>query len=590
MWNGSDHKSNVESGILTDQPEIPGASTSPHGSDSSSRGAAGPSMPRLYNRISFKLARTGVAIAFLLGIVLSSAQVYFDFSDQQTEFEAEIARILKVGEPTATRAVHLLDPELAEEVVQGLMEYRFIINAQINDDTAMVLAQEVQSQNQSSTRWVSRMIMEEIREYTVPLDSGGLVGGAPGNLTVDVDMDEAFSAFYKRSSLLVVAGIILPIILVNLLFVVFYLLLTKPLTRLAESFSRIELDNPDHRRLEIDETHTGDELGMLARAGNDFLENTEHHLYQREQAEQKLKEARDDLERRVEVRTHELRREINERKFAETALQELNTSLEQKVDARTRDLSQAKEFAEYANRTKSQFLANMSHELRTPLNAIIGFSQVMKDQMMGVMENRKYHEYSIDIFDSSNHLLHVISDILDLSKIEAGELILDEEDLDVREVIDTCAVLLDGAITRKNLKLVVDVQRDVCMLRADKTRIRQILINFLSNATKFTSDGGEIYLRVKMDGYGGVLMEVVDTGIGIPEEDISRVLEPFAQVDDIFTRTHEGTGLGLSLSKLLVERHSGVLTLESELGKGTTVGARFPNWRSIGLPEGAQEN
>jgi len=575
----------IESEILMDKPENPDALISPHVSGDSSRAAAGPSKLRLYNRISFKLARTGVAIAFLLGIILSSAQVYFDYSDQQIEFDAKVARILKVGMPTATRSVHLLDPELAEEVVQGLMEYSFIINAQINDDTSMILAQEVQSQNKSSTRWITRMIMEEFREFTVPLDSGGLVGGAPGSLTVDIDMDEAFSAFYKRSNNLVVAGIILPIILVNLLFVVFYVLLTKPLTRLAESFSRIELDNPGHHRLEIDEAHKGDELGMLMKAGNDFLENTEYHLYLREQAEQKLKEARDDLERRVEVRTHELRREINERKSAETALQELNTSLEQKVEARTRDLSQAKEYAEYANRTKSQFLANMSHELRTPLNAIIGFSQVMKDQMMGVMENRKYHEYSVDIHDSSNHLLHVISDILDLSKIEAGELSLDEEDLDVREVIDTCTVLLAGVISRKNLKLQVDVQKDMCRLRADKTRIRQVLINFLSNATKFTPDSGQVSLNVEVDEYGGVMFEVVDTGIGIPAEDIGRVLEPFAQVDDIFTRTHEGTGLGLSLSKLLVERHGGTLSLKSELGAGTRVSARFPNWRSVGLPE-----
>ncbi len=532
-----------------------------------------------HKRLSFKLARTGVIIAFILGVGISTAEVYLDYSRRQIEFVAEVDRVLKVSAPAAERAVHLLDEELAREVVQGLMEYDFIINAQVDDDSSMILAQEVQSQVDSSTRWISRVIMEDIREFSISLTSVNSDDLAPGKLTIDIDMDRAFAAFYVRSSFLLFAGMVLPLILVFLYLAVFYVLLTQPLTKLANSFSQIDPDNPGRLRLSIDKTHAEDELGMLAKAGNDFLEITEHHFRQRETAEQKLKEARDELERRVEVRTKELRREITERRSAEQALQELNASLEQKVELRTHDLNKAKETAEFASRSKSQFLANMSHELRTPLNAIIGFSLVMKDQMMGGLENEKYLEYSADIHDSSNHLLRVISDILDISKIEAGELSLDEQVINMPEAVESCRLLLADSIRQKKLQLNTSYLEFLPKLRGDSTRVKQIIINFLSNATKFTPDGGQIFVSCTLDDDGRFVLRVNDSGIGIAEEDISKVLEPFGQVDDIMTRTHEGTGLGLSLCVNLIDQHNGTMTLESKLGMGTTVTAIFPAWR-----------
>ena len=532
-----------------------------------------------HKRLSFKLARIGVIIAFILGIGLSAAQVYFDYSTEYAEFEAKADRILKVSAPTAERAVRLLDEELANEVVQGLMEYEFIISAQVDDDSSSILAQEVQSHRQSSTRWISHLFLENIREFSMPLKSAESGNLLPGKLTIDIDMDVAFAAFYSRSIFLVAAGVFLPLILVFLYFAVFYVLLTQPLTRLAESFSRIDPDNPGRLRLKVEPGHQEDELGMLASAGNEFMEITEHHFRQRENAEKKLKEARDELERRVEARTRDLRREINERRSAEVALQELNTSLEQKVEARTHDLTRAKEMAEFASRSKSQFLANMSHELRTPLNAIIGFSLVMRDQMMGHMENKKYLEYSSDIHESSNHLLRVISDILDISKIEAGGLNLEESMVTLAEAVESCRQLVIDSIYQKNLQLIIDIPDNLPDLYADGTRVKQIIINFLSNASKFTPANGTIQLDGEIDSSGNFIVRVKDSGIGIAEEDISKVLEPFGQVDDIMTRTHEGTGLGLSLCNILVEQHGGTMTLESELGVGTTVTAIFPSWR-----------
>jgi signal transduction histidine kinase len=206
---------------------------------------------------------------------------------------------------------------------------------------------------------------------------------------------------------------------------------------------------------------------------------------------------------------------------------------------------------------------------------------VMKDQMMGGMDNKKYLEYSEDIHDSSSHLLQVISDILDISKIEAGELSLDEQIIDLPEVVESCCLLLADSIRQKNLRLNTDFQTNLPELRGDMTRIKQVIINFLSNATKFTPEGGKIYLICMIDKEGHFILSVKDSGIGIAQEDISRVLEPFGQVDDIMTRTHEGTGLGLSLCANLIDQHGGTMTLESVLGEGTTVTAIFPAWRVV---------
>ena len=233
--------------------------------------------------------------------------------------------------------------------------------------------------------------------------------------------------------------------------------------------------------------------------------------------------------------------------------------------------------AESANHAKSAFLANMSHELRTPLNAIIGFSEmIMTDLRESGQNDSKHLEYTEDISSSGKHLLEVINDILDLAKIEAGQLDLREEVVDFEPAIRYCLKLIDGVARANGLELRYQVPDDLPAVWGDEMKLKQVLINLLSNAVKFTPAGGTVSLNAMLAADGGIAIKVADTGIGIAPEDMSAAMVPFQQVDGAASRSYEGTGLGLPLSKALVELHDGRLELESELGVGTTVTVWLP--------------
>jgi signal transduction histidine kinase len=252
------------------------------------------------------------------------------------------------------------------------------------------------------------------------------------------------------------------------------------------------------------------------------------------------------------------------------------------------DLLAVKEQAEIANRSKTEFLANMSHELRTPLNAIIGFSQVMAGEMLGPIATTRYVGYARDILASAEHLLGIINDILDVSKLESGKLDLVEEMIDLPKAIADLIVLVEGKAKAADIRLAARQEGDVPLLRGDLRKVKQIVLNLLTNAIKFSRAGGDVEILLKNDA-GAAAITVNDRGIGMDPEEVDLALTRFGQVTGPWTRDHAGTGLGLPLAIGLAELHGGTLSIKSIKGVGTTVTVAFPVSRSVATEGGPGE-
>jgi len=250
-------------------------------------------------------------------------------------------------------------------------------------------------------------------------------------------------------------------------------------------------------------------------------------------------------------------------------------------EAAYEELRIAKDDAEAANQAKSGFLATMSHELRTPLNAIIGFSEMMLREVLGPLGNEQYKAYVGDIHDSGTHLLQIINDILDLSKAEAGKIDLAEDVFDLRDIMRSVGQLTAARVHAAELTQTVELPDDLPPISGDERKTKQVLLNLITNSVKFTPAGGSITITARWNLSDGLAVTVADTGIGIAEENLERVLKPFEQVDSSLSRQHQGTGLGLPLVKAIMEMHGGRLDLKSALNVGTQVTVVFPPGRVL---------
>jgi signal transduction histidine kinase len=281
------------------------------------------------------------------------------------------------------------------------------------------------------------------------------------------------------------------------------------------------------------------------------------------------------LEARAEGEAQRMREHIVELEATQQALEQTSG-----------ELTMALEAAQAASASKSAFLASMSHELRTPLNAVLGFSEAMQQELFGPLGSPRYKEYLGNIHGSGSHLLSLINDILDIARTDAGRGELQEEVFDpARQITDTIAMMSDQAAKAK-VALMGDIAPDLPCLKGDQRRMRQILLNLVSNAVKFTPSGGKVMVRAFRSDQGFVL-RVTDTGIGIAHSDFHKALEPFGQVDSSLARKYDGIGLGLPLTRQMVELHGGTLELDSLVGHGTTVTITLPAWRLVSRTEAA---
>lgn len=275
--------------------------------------------------------------------------------------------------------------------------------------------------------------------------------------------------------------------------------------------------------------------------------------------------------------------QMSERRMKSGGIVGIRTDITDIVNAET-ESRKAMIAAETANKAKSEFLGNMSHELRTPLNAIIGFSSVISKELYGPIQNASYLEYAGDIQRSGEHLLTLISDLLDISRIEAGALTLEKIDLDVGNAVRECIRMIDPQCKSKGISIRTSLYSEMPRIYADPKHFRQILINVLSNAFKFTPANGTIKIATRLNKSNMAVIRITDTGIGIAKRDLPRILEPFGQVANANTRNHDGVGLGLPIVKSLVELHDGKLSVSSETGKGTTIQISMPvfEWEEQG--------
>lgn len=506
----------------------------------------------LTQRLSFKQAGLTVLVAFILGTALSLIQVGIDYASEDASINREIRALMEISHNPAARIAYNIDAELAQELVLGLLRSPAVISAQIIDNGNMTLASVKRPPSASRYRVFSDFLFGERRQFETPLFVSHAPEEALGLLRLEVDTYAFGSHFLRRALLTLLTGFARSLLLSLILLVLFYFMLTKPLTQVIRALSARDLHAPDRSKLPCPHGHERDEIGILVDVTNQQLSSIATEIEQRREAEDRLTQYLGELENIVSARTTEL-------KAANARLVESNRALEQ-ARRTALDMAQA----------RSAFLASMSHEIRTPLNGLLGMLALSLD---GPLSKEQRQQLSI-AHDSGKVLVELLNDILDLSKFEAGQLQLESIPFDLGVLVEeTASLLSQNAAPSVELTCLIDPQLPGELL-GDPTRVRQIVSNLLSNALKFTRFG-RVDIRVGASP-SGVRIVVRDTGIGIAKEAQTRIFQPFAQAGLGITRQFGGTGLGLALARRLCEAMHGQLSLTSEEGFGSQFCAELP--------------
>src|SRR5690606_26646440 len=453
----------------------------------------------LTNRLSFKQAGLTVLVAFILGTLLSVTQVTIDYASEEASINREIHALLEISHNPAARIAYNIDAELAQELVLGLLRSPAVTRAELIDSSGLVLASVSRPGSESRYRVLSDSLFGAQRTFQDPLYVSHAPEEALGFLRLEIDTYAFGSHFLKRSLLTLLTGFARSLLLSLILLVLFYFMLTRPLTDVIRALSQRNPQDPQHRAVPCPKGHERDEIGILVEVTNRQLSNIAREIEQRRNAEDRLTQYLGELENIVSARTAEL-------KATNLRLSQSNNELEA---ARTTALNMAQ--------ARSAFLANMSHEIRTPLNGLLGMLALALD---GPLSAEQRQQLGI-AHDSGKVLVELLNDILDLSKFEAGQLELEEIPFDLGALAEeTASLLSQNAASAVELTCLIDPALPAQVL-GDPTRVRQIVSNLLSNALKFTRFGRvDLIVACSTD---GISIRVRDTGIGIAEDAKARI-------------------------------------------------------------------
>ena len=495
------------------------------------------------NKLNFII----VSVSLLVAILVTSTLVYFQIRQSREALTEELQTMAEMIGNNSAAAVLFGDRTAAREILSALRARPAVTSANLFKPNGEIFAH---FNNQTTWNNIANvpplpgmMINDRLAVVTSAIRNDGEIIGYIEISHSLVPLHDVVNRFLIIAAAITLAAMFVAVPLAGLL----QRLISSPLASLVATMQRVSAE----RDYGIRAVKTSfDETGVLIDGFNRMLERT-----QSQHAE--LEQYRRNLEATVQERTRDLT--------------QANTKLTDTIA----DLERAKTEAEAASRAKSEFLANMSHELRTPLNAIMGFSDVIRREMLGPLGTMKYREYASDIYSGGDHLLEIINDILDVSRIEVGKFKLDKSVVDIVPLLERSIRLVRADADGKQVRIRLEsFPTEGIFLDCDPGRIRQILLNILSNSIKFNVTGGSITISIFVRDL--LTIVISDTGIGIAEADIPKVLQPFGQVESAFSRHYQGTGLGLSLSKTLTEMHGGNLELESLVGAGTTVTLTFP--------------
>ena len=513
-------------------------------------------LPRLKNRLAIKMIVALTLFSSLVTLALTGLQLYREYQQDLADLDRRIVELKEGFGGGLTTSLWLKDELLMRRQMEGMYRLPGIVFVEIRTEGGNAVAFGEQP---SGKVLAHRTMLQYVHEGTPQ---------RVGILTIAASIDGPIDQFWNRVWIVLASNAAKTLVVSIFLFFIVHWLITRHLSRIARHLSDFSTERAPK------------DLSLAKRPGAEDELSTVVEAVNRLQA--KLWESLNGLRSRDAA----LGESVGRLERAKADLEQRGLALE----ALARDYAAQKEAAEAANRGKTAFLANMSHELRTPLNAIIGFSEIIESEMFGPVSSPRYLAYAKDIKSSGTHLLSIVNDMLDLSRIEAGKTELRETVIDLPEMIEESINLAQAGRLGAKRRIETRFAAGLPAIKADRRALIQVLVNLLSNAIKFTGDDGEITVGAAVVGDGSIELTVADNGIGMPRSELAQVLTPFGQTEASFRRQHQGTGLGLPLSQSLVELHGGRFDIDSEPGEGTTVTILFSKVRSIWPQKAENQN